>query len=228
MLSPFVKTAVAFVGCVFVASAMIAAPPAPDTPLTVKADEMNVTVTGLDAAAQVVLFAEIVQTERGLLHRYDIEKVLTADESGAATYSPAGGVAFRSVWVAVEVSSGRYGTGAREAFPLVVHPVNDILPKNLSTEITVETSSLLAMLVSPARKAAWVLHEDDGRGHGRGGQKDGVVRLDFNNATLVAGTNRANGNAVPSAPGVPEFANGNVLVAIDCRTLEVTVGTVGR
>jgi hypothetical protein len=197
--------------------------------MSVEVTDADVIVHGASAGARVVLVAESISTQRGLLHRQAITEVLTATSDGMAQYRPAGGVSFRSVWIAVEIASGRYAAGAPETFPLEVNTLDDLRPSSASTELTMTTTAMLGLLVNPKREAAWRINGVDGDGRGRGGQRDGTVRVDFANATLLAGTHMPGGDSGVTPPAaIPEFVNGNVIAIIDFRTLAVTIGTVGK
>ncbi len=80
--------------------------------LTIAFDDARVTAGGANSGAKVI----VVGYERRIQDRVQAVKrhhsVLTADAGGNAVMKPDGGVSPHSVWVAVDVATGRFGTAA--------------------------------------------------------------------------------------------------------------------
>ena len=206
--------------------------PSAAPPLALTVSSTTATITNAAPNAAVLLVAELISVERGILRRDEVQELVAANAQGVAEYASPRGVPFRSVWVAIEVASGRYTVAARPEFPLEVHPLAEVLPQLSGTTIQIDTTAAVGALVVPSLETAWVAHGRDGAGSHRDGQDDGVVHLDLGSgASFGAGPADLPQDGVvaplPAIPANPAAEEGSVFAIIDARTLAVTIGTVG-
>lgn len=127
-----------------------------------------------------------------------------------------------SVWIAVDSTTGAYGTGAQVEFPIYVRPIAPAFYRKDAEDQIAALEQRLArvglLLVRP-RQGAWMLR---GR-EGAYGDSDGAA----NSRLLMAfGDLLPVGNGKEKAP--KQLKAGDVVVAIDLGQLDIFIGQVTK
>lgn len=206
--------------------AVIAALPisvaAANRPLTIAVTAQAVTVANATRGGSVVLFSCTRYSKYRSIGVQPEARMLRDDDSdGVVRFTPGAPIPIRSVWVAVDETSGASAAGAPPEFPLLVSPLGaDNLRKDVQGEIASLAAALprlIVLLVSPG-KGAWILASFDGEATDRDTKKDGHVLLSFSDAKAVDGKDKP-----PN-----QVKKDDVVVAIDPGHLDVFITQVGK
>ena len=189
-------------------------PPTPPPPV-ITVNETTVGVTGVTKPGSAVVFGV---ARRSLTYYERLEarsEILSdTDADGAVRFEVPGDVPWKSVWVAVDLTSGLYDIGTPEGFPLeeIAFPGHGIGQALNSLEAAGEFIELLWVRPAATGAAAWRLAVGDGGASDSDGRSgNGRVRVDV-----------ARFRPVGSSPAPPEkFAPGDILVGIDAKALNV-------
>ncbi len=190
--------------------------------LQIAVTAQGVVVSNVPKGGSIVLFScSRYSQRRAIAVRPEARVLLDDDRDGVIRYTPPGNIPVRSVWIAVDQSSGETAAGAPRDFPLLVRAVGTSdLRKDVQGEIVSLAAALprlVVLLVSPGN-GAWLLAAFDGESTDRDGKKDGHVELSFGEATSVNGKDKA-----PN-----QVKKDDVIVAIDPAHLDVFITQVGR
>jgi hypothetical protein len=143
------------------------------------------------------------------------------DRDGVIRFTPTTDIPLRSVWVAVDETTGQTASGAPPGFPLLLSPIGpDGFRKDAGGEIAslaVDLPRLVLLLVTPG-KGAWLLIGFDGEATDRDGQSNGRIQLSFEDAKTIDGKDNA----------PKHIKKDDVVVAIDPGHLDVFVTQVGK
>ncbi|MGH2627335.1 MAG: hypothetical protein ACRDHY_11870 [Anaerolineales bacterium] len=190
--------------------------------VTLAFDERAVVASGLTAGGQVAWFGvarEPVNFGAAVVRR----EALLADEDadGKVRFELDRAVPFRSIWVAVDLTSGESAIGTPAGYPLrpLKLGVNAFLSRGLGkVDLFTESRDFLQVFVVRPKSGAWVLSAVDGSAEDQDGPANGSVTLD----TLLL-------EPVGKSPPAPDgFAKDDVFVAIDPNRMEaVAVRLVG-
>lgn len=188
---------------------------------TIAFTETSVSIGGMTPAAQVVLFTASIANTHGFLQERTGAKIFTDDSTGAFTYTSPYGIAPRSVWIAVDVETGRYvaASPSTDGFRLLPFPAqllkrdtDGILGLFDNDQVTAE------MLIVRPKVGAWRLRGLEG---GRGDADrahNGKLSLASAEATPVSGTD----------PPPRRLKNGDIIAVIDPGRLEVVIVEIGK
>ncbi len=181
--------------------------------------ETRVIITGCTPGGDVILVSSAKRVRDGMNASETTPQLIKADATGRVVVD--GSVPLRSVWLAVDMESGSYDTGARTGFPLAVAPVKASLFRkdaaNEIAEIDAEHVRTYLLLVRPG-KGAWSLRLREGSPKDRDGAK-GRARIAFED-TIPIGTGK---DAAPK-----NLKNGDIVAMIDLGYLTLYIGTVGK
>jgi len=191
--------------------------------LTAVLSDTEVTIQGMDAGSQVVLLGVTLQVERNMLTRRAFSEVLTdEDGDGAVTFTPKGGVAFRSVWVAVDLNDGANVVAAPEDFELTNESISSadlqLGLDNLVTGLEHHHRNLDLLVVRPG-DGAWMLRATDGSALDQDEVRNGQISIAFASAQPID----------PDYAAAPAtLSPADVIVALDPVRLEVRTLAVGN
>jgi hypothetical protein len=199
------------------ASAASAAPA-----LQIAVSAQSVTISNVPANHAIVLFSCSRRSAfRSIAVRPEARVLRDDDHDGVVRFTPADGIALRSVWVAVDESTGETISGARSGFPLLVSAIGpDNFRKDVQGEIAslaVDLPRLVLLIVTPG-KGAWLVKGFDGEASDRDGQSNGRVQLSFEDATPIDGKDKP----------PQHIKKDDVLAAIDPGHLDVFITQVGK
>lgn len=198
----------------------LSAADAPPLRLTVSASEVR--VGDVTAGAEIVVLVASVEGEGGVLrHRSGAKTFRDDDGDGVVTLADGRTIPLRSVWVVVDVETGRSAIASPVDFPLQSAP----LPASLLDrdgegvigifELQQRNAELL--LVRP-KVGAWRLRAHEG-GNGDGDkQANGRMRLDAADAVAVSG----------DTPPPKRLKKGDVIALIDPVNLGAILGEVEK
>jgi len=201
-------------------ASLVSAADAPPLQLTIGAAEVR--VGNVSAGAEVVVLVASVEGEGGVLRQRTGAKNFRDDDGdGVVTVADGRGVPLRSVWIAVDVETGRSAVAAPADFPLQSSSLPDsLLDRDADGVIGVfelQQRNVEMLLVRP-KSGAWRLRAHEG-GNGDADQRaNGKLRLAAADAIAVAG----------DAPPPKRLKKGDVIALIDPVNLEAIVGEVEK
>lgn len=186
---------------------------------TVEVRDVEVVVSGVPTGGSIALFSCARDMVKGHTFVRTIAEVLRDDDrDGVIRYPQGAGVPRRSVWVAVDLTTGAIASGAAKSFPLVVSDLRSLeLKRDLLgaiANLSFDLPRLTLLIVRPG-VGAWLLVSDGDDP----GAADGRVSLAFEKAWAVDGRGAA-------APKV--LLLGDTIVAIDPGHLDVFALQIGR
>ena len=220
LLKPFLPSLVL---PLFLSDAVLAQPAGPKAP-EISFQQRSVTVDGITAQGQVVWYSvarEVAEDDVATLVRRS--GVRTDDDGdGRVSWDMEGDVPARSIWVAVDLATGRLAVAAPEGYPLRrVGWRGRGLGRNNARADRVEDLRTYAdvLLVRPG-EGAWRLTAGDGSDQDDDGVADGKLAVALDRMRSVEGSA---GEAAP-----PErFGPKDVVVLIDPNRMELTVEDQG-
>lgn len=180
--------------------------------------ESSASVTGVEPGGGVAWFSlsrEPGAYSENLVLRADIGR--DADADGRLSYDADSPIADKSVWVAVDLSTGEYGVstpGGKAPRTGEVRGRGLGVARNFLED---EREEVEAMLVRPG-EGAWILTAGDGSAADADRESDRSLRLSF-----------ADFRPVASSPASPDkLRKGDVLVLIDRLTMELIVNRLAN
>jgi hypothetical protein len=189
---------------------------------SVTVDEFGVRIGGITPGGSAVVLSTSRGTFRGHLDiRSDARLILDADGDGVIQYTPERPVELRSVWAAVDFTTGAYAVAAPPGFPLYVREWQEAsFRKDADGAIVGLARSiprLVFLLVRPG-KGAWLLRAADGGAGDRDGAKNGDLTVAFEDLVAVDGKEKA----------PKDVKEGDAVIAIDPGQLDVFVTGVRK
>ncbi|HEX8618382.1 MAG TPA: hypothetical protein VF911_12410, partial [Thermoanaerobaculia bacterium] len=150
-------------------------------PLQLTISDTTVAVGNVTPGGDVVIFVASVENAGGhFLHRGGAKAFRDDDRDGLVTTGDTRPVPFRSIWVAIDVETGRSAAATPAGFPLQSSPLGPELLDEGSEGVTAvsDLSQRNAdMLVVRPKDGAWRLRAHEG-GNGDGDQSsNGKLRL---------------------------------------------------
>jgi hypothetical protein len=212
--------AIAFVVALSLMPVIILAGEPPSLSLAVGEDV--VTVSNGTPRGTIILFSCERGSRNGRTHVRPRALALADEEGdGKVSLRPEGGVPLRSVWVAIDFSSGATATGGHPRFPLLVLPFEAAsFRRDAAGAIAAldqELGGLILLVVRPD-DGAWMLSAYDGaRGDGDGA-RNARVSLAFDTASTIEGKKKA----------PKHLKAGDVIAAIDPSHLDVYLTRIGK
>jgi len=199
---------------------LLSAADAPPLQLTIGTAEVRIgNVTG---GAEVVLLVATVEGDGGVLRQRTGAKTFRDDDGdGVVTVADARGIPLRSIWIAVDVETGRSAVAAPPDFPLQLSPLPASLLERDAEGVTgvfeLQQRNVEMLLVRP-KSGAWRLRAHEG-GNGDGDQHaNGKLRLVAADAIAVSG----------DAPSPKRLKKGDVIALLDPVNLDAMVGEVEK
>lgn len=196
--------------------ASLSAQAAPKAPV-ITVQKTSVLVEGITPQGQVVWFSvarEVAEDDVAtVVSRSDVMK--DDDGDGKVVWEIAGEVPLRSIWVAVDLGTGRFAAAAPTGYPLRrVGFRGRGLARGTRRSDRVEDARHAAevLLVRPGQ-GAWRSRVSDGRGDDEDGFADGQIAAALDHLSPVAST----------APPPARFEPKDVVVLIDPIKMEVTI-----
>ena len=140
-------------------------------PLSLMISDSGIVISNVTKGGDVVLFSCTRGTRDRRIHVQPLASMLNDDDrDGTVSVSRADGVPIRSVWIAVDYTSGSTATGAHPMFPLLVSTIG-VTPRGLvvadgrssrilglepaRTVVLFAKLSVPANGVAPKREPAW-------------------------------------------------------------------------
>lgn len=186
-----------------------------DTPLAVTFDEHGLRVTGLVPGSTAVAFG-VSRVSRGydaVVRRHDL-LATDEDRDGSVMFALDAPRAFDSLWVAVDLSTGAFGSAAPSGVvrPMPARERLDAISADLATPARLEIRANMAelLLVRPT-VGVWRARAFEGGPKDSDGARNGVLAFDV--AALRATDSSAGGPA--------QLLPGDLVVAIDSRRMEL-------
>jgi hypothetical protein len=179
----------------------------------------SITATGLTPGAPVIWFGATVESTGYELRARRLDGQTTADPSGTAVYEPELGVPTRSVWIAVDLITGRFAVGKPEGSPGTIRQVgpDDLQGSSKLRRRTLGSTSAEVLFIRPG-KGAWALSLSDGGPADSDARADGEISI---NPTKLKGIRQ-------SGPPPAEVTSGDVVVVIHPFNLEMFTAQVLR
>ncbi|MEM9292278.1 MAG: hypothetical protein AAGD01_11405 [Acidobacteriota bacterium] len=185
--------------------------------LAVDSDLGQVSVTGATADGEVVLLA--VERVRHLywseVRRGDYREL--ADSSGDVLLTPIDGVAWASVWVAVDLATGDSVVATPAGYPLRQLSAGTAAASVSGTSVNLTVAAAEVVIVRPG-VGRWIARLRDGGGGDSGVAHDGSIQL------ALVDLASAPQESTPLPTG---FSAGDLVVGIDPQRLEVFIQEVG-
>jgi hypothetical protein len=179
-----------------------------------------VVVSGLTPGRSVVCFGTLLESLGYEVGSRRIVIVATANPSGLARCDLGIELPVRSIWSAVDLTTGAYVTGKPAGSPGIVRELDQrsfTAPGRLRQQLAAGTSFQEILLVRP-QAGAWTLSVGDGGESDEDGSLDGHISASPAAFEPVAG-----------ATGPPErFMPGDTLIAIDPFRLRLLAAVVAR
>lgn len=201
----------------------VAAFGADGTPLQLTLDNTTVRVANVTLGGAVVLFtASLTTRESLLLQRTGAQTFLDSDRDGVVVYQRASRIPLRSVWIAIDIDSGRYSVATPPDFQLppttfpahlLKHEADGIIGLFENEQLTAE------MLVVRPKEGAWRLRATEGGSGDADRTHNGKLSLAAGDATPVRGT---------SSPAPKRLKSGDVIAMIDPRRLDTVITEIGK
>jgi len=201
-------------------TSLVSAADAPPLELTIAA--AGVRVGNVTAGSDVVVLVASVEGEGGVLRHRSGAKVFRDDDGdGVVVVADGRGIPLRSVWVAVDVDTGRSAIASPAGFPLQSSPLPDSLleedGEGVIGVLDLQQRNAEMLLVRP-KSGAWRLRAHEG-GNGDGDKHaNGKLRLDAADATAVSG----------DTPAPKRLKKGDVIALIDPVNLDALLGEVEK
>lgn len=187
------------------------------SPLPVTVSERQVSVTGAHPNGKVLIVGYERYWSNYSLKFHRHRAYLSADGTGTVKITPAAGIRPDSVWVAVDVESGRYGVTAPAKAPIRQTLQAAHALKKGSGRLVTELPLAYFVVVRPG-EGAWELFAGDGGRQDADGRADGKTELSVTDFKPVAG-----GGAGPES-----FRKGDLLLAFSPEQLSFSPVRVGE
>jgi hypothetical protein len=193
---------------------------ASDQPLVVKIDGAHVTVTGATAGGRVAFFGvgRFVKQYRVTVRRFD-KVVADDDRDGSVVLEIGEKLPWKTIFAAVDFTTGRYALVTPDGFPLMAIPFRKeimVANKGQLDHLLIEHRFCYMALVRPG-VGFWGQILGDGNKYDEDGQGDGKVTANVARSVSVDGD--------VAAPA--KFEKGDVLVLIDPMRMQSYAVEVG-
>jgi len=187
---------------------------AAEIPLQITVGEASIAVTNATPGGNVILFASGLDGSNGVLRQRRLAEPVAANGAGMLEYQPKRRFPYRTIFVAVDVESGRLAIGGPRDYEVQVRPFpTDKLRGDHDGVTGVADAEIprVELLVVRPKGGAWRLVASEGGTGDKDFQHDGRLALDFSTATPVLGELEA----------PKRLKNKDVVVLIDSARLEV-------
>lgn len=194
-----------------------AAQQGPGQPLQIAVSSTNVRVANVTNGGALVLFAATLANDSGLIRQRGVATIVAdIDRDGIVEYVDPRAIPFRSVWVAVDVETGRFAIGAPPNFDLNVVPFpSSHLRDDADGTIGVFDLSQVSgtLLVVRPKKGAWSVLAAEGGSADADHLQNGKLALAAEDTTAIGG----------SGPPPKRLKKGDIIAVIDPHRLDVSI-----
>lgn len=182
----------------------------------------SVSVSNVAPGGRVFLFGVVRGSRRGRTHVTREAMTLRDDNAdGRVEFTPEIAVPLRSVWVAVDHSTGNAAAGAHSGFPLILGEIPATTfrrdAEGLVAQLEREIRRLIVLVVRPG-VGAWTIFARDGDERDTDRTPNGRVAISVRDARRVDGTE--------PAPG--RLRSGDIVVTIDPSHLDVQMTRIAK
>lgn len=206
----------------FVAASLFSAAAfAADVPLQLTIDDGSIAVNNATPGGNVVLFAAGLDGSNGVLTQRRLGHAIAADAIGSLAYKPARRMPYRTIFVAVDVETGRMALAGAADYEIQVRPFPTEHLERESDGISGMAGAEIPraeLLVVRPKGGAWRLVASEGGSGDDDKQYDGRLGLDFSTAKSLIGE--------VAAPA--RLKSKDVVVLIDSARLEVFTTEVAQ
>jgi len=208
--------------CLALPSALFAQGPASAPKPAIAFDSQAVTVQGCTPKGRVVWFSmarEVAEDDVATIVRRQ-EVAIDEDGDGAVSLKLQGEVPLRSIWVAVDLTSGEFATASPQGYPLrqVAFRGRGLGRDNARSDQVEDARGYAEVMVVRPGEGAWGLTVGDGSEADEDGQADGRV---------AAALDRMRPVAAEGANPPQRFDPKDVVILIDPNRMELTVVKAG-
>jgi hypothetical protein len=207
--------------CTTFAALSIHAADAPP-PLQAIVTASSVQVRNVSSGGEIVLFTAQLEATGGLLRqRTGATRVSDTDRDGIVTFKSPRTIPQRSIWVAIDLETGRSVIAGPSGYPINVLPVpTTLLKKDAEGVIGVidDERRSAEMLVVRPKDGAWRVIAFEGSDNDGDQEENGKLSLASSNAVAVG-----NSGKPPN-----RLKKGDVIAVIDPGRMEVFVTEIGK
>lgn len=170
--------------------------------------DTTITAAPVQPGHRIVLFGAGHAPALWQLGTFCRSTVLT-ENGGSVSYQPEGGVAARSVWIAIDLDTGDTSLSLPDAGPTPVDFAPERLLRSESGDRVTDSRSATNYLLVRPGEGAWTIYADDGGAADEDGINDGSYTFAIGAMAPLTGD-----------PAPTVLAAGDVLVGIDRMELE--------
>jgi hypothetical protein len=202
--------------------APLAAFAADPPPLQIAVSNQDVLMTNVTPGGTVVFYSASIANDRGILRQRKVAAMVTdTARTGSVTYSDGNAIPFRSVWVAVEMETGRFVVGGPVGYDLSLQsfPVTHLHGDTDGTIGVFDLNQVSGqMLVVRPKSGAWEVSAAEGGMGDADHARNGKLSLSVEDTQAI-------GN---SGPPPKRLKNGDVIAVIDPHRLDVFITGLDR
>ncbi len=191
-------------------------------PLQIAVGTASVRVTNATAGGDVILFSSSLDSKRGLLWQYTEARSVAADGTGSLAFAPPWRVRFRSIWIAIDVASGRYAVGGPIGYDVAILPFpTQLLKKDADGVLGLFGAQILSadMVVVRPKEGAWRATAIEANTGDADREKDGRLSFAIVDAIPIPGTKT-------SPPR--RLKNGDVIAVTDTGVMQTFITEIGK
>ena len=191
-------------------------------PLQIAVSAQDVQVTNVTPGGTVVFYSAGIASDRGVLRlRKAAAMVTDTARAGSVTFSQGQLIPFRSVWIAVEMETGRFTVGGPTGYDLSLRsfPVTHLHGDGDGTIGLADLNQLSGqMLIVRPKSGAWEVVAAEGGMGDADHARNGKLSLSVEDTKPI-------GN---SGPPPKRLKNGDVVAVIDPHRLDVFITGLDR
>lgn len=216
---PIVKLFVVLLLTICFPAWLCAQTPASTDTLSVRLKDKSLTAIGCKPGGNVVWFGVYKEPHKFALRSVKVQQVIPADKDGLAVLTLSKTIPVRSVWVAVDMTTGAIGIGIPTGG--VAEPFADAsvaMSKVLGERKIFTSRALVDLLLVRPHVGAWSLRTGDGFQDDEDRKNNGVLSAGFDRLKSLSGV----------VPSPPIFVKDDVIVMLDPGTLEYLAQKIGE
>jgi hypothetical protein len=202
-----------------VAGGVFAADP---PPLRLAVSAQDVQVTNVTPGGMVVVHSASLSNDGGLLRQRRVSVIVKdTSRSGAVTFADGTAIPFRSVWIAVDMDTGRFAVGGRAGYDVNIRafPALHLRGDADGTIGLFDLNQVSGqMLIVRPKNGAWEVSAAEGGRTDADRSQNGKLSLSVEDATPIGS----------SGPPPKRLRNGDVIAVIDPHRLDVFVAGLDR
>lgn len=174
----------------------------------------TISIANATPGSNVVLFASGLDGSRGVLRQRRLAQTVVANDTGAAAYKPKLAFPLRTIFVAIDVETGRMAIGGPADYEVQLRPFpTEKLNRETDGVSGISDADIARadLLVVRPKGGAWRLSASEGESGDADRNRDGRLALDFSTAVPII-----TGIAAPA-----RLKTKDVVVMIDSAQLEI-------